>query len=198
MELEKEQHRISNGDVSTEPIEDTDGLINPEDFSIQNSKGLEDREESDLKSDVPEDINIDELKDKFTEDFSPLTDEDRANLSHKLTTNDGELGLSEKIGEKEKIFRKGTIKYGRFLDDRVNYGNQDWDSMPIGMHGAYRRMEDELAKTSGYEYYYVDKDGAITILNNPSTKEKVNARLKHLLSSNKNERVGYRNRCSKE
>ena len=40
MELEKEQHRISNGDVSTEPIEDTDGLINPEDFSIQNSEDL--------------------------------------------------------------------------------------------------------------------------------------------------------------
>lgn len=60
--------------------------------------------------------------------------------------------------------------YGVFLNRRV-YRGDDWDEMPIGAHCAIRRMERDVAKSAGFEYYYKFNDKTF-IINNPSLAER--------------------------
>lgn len=89
-----------------------------------------------------------------------------------------------------------VVKYGRFVDDKVDCG-WDWDCMTIGMHNGFRRAQSAMAKTSGYEYYY-KQDGKLVILKEPILVVKIIAYLGFLISFSKKKLVGYRNRCAYE
>lgn len=70
-----------------------------------------------------------------------------------------------------------NLKYGVFLQRKIDVDWDSWDSMPIGMHSATNRMLRENAETAHHEYYYNDDKGRTWIVKNPTTTEAIIARM---------------------
>lgn len=86
------------------------------------------------------------------------------------------------------------LKYGKFLDTKIEKDWDNWDSLPIGAHAYTNRRIRENNETMGFEYYYQDDNGHVFIVEEPTKAEAAYAMTLGFRGGKKI--VGYRDRAT--
>lgn len=86
------------------------------------------------------------------------------------------------------------LKYGKFLDTKIEKDWDNWDSLPIGAHAYTNRRIRENNETMRFEYYYEDDNGHMYIVEEPTMAEAAYAMTVGFRGGKKI--VGYRDRAT--